>query len=1310
MKKAKIAAAISAALLCMSMLAAPVMAQEIGADEPQVTLEMDKGAYEKGDPITATVTVVNTTSTHMSDINIEVDIPEGYQTEDGKTGTLTLPIEQIAKGGSVDRSVTFVPKKETNKPEEPETQKPENPNDKNKDDGNKKPGGANTGDPSNILFWCGLALSGGTVVFLLWKKRKTGLRVLSLLLVVALTGTMLWIPEFYAKAAGTDGDAEQMGNQLSYEGYELKWSDEFDGTDLNRDDWNVELHDPGWVNAELQAYVDSPDNIFIQDGKLVLRPIQTKNEDGTYSYTSGRVNTQNKHDYTYGLFVAKAKVPTGRGYLPAFWMMPQDENLYGQWPRCGEMDIMEVHGSDTSTTYGTIHYGNPHDQKQGTYTISDGADFGEDFHEFALEWMPGQLIWYVDGVEFYRTNDWYSTTEGQGTLTYPAPFDQPFHVILNLAVGGSWVGYPDDETFESSDYEIDYVKIYQKTEGYDDSNVKAPEKEPVFDGEIEDQNYIANGDFSLIKPAEPAVAEKSFKINGKENTLSVKVSYSVPDTEDWEFLTALEGEATAEAGNKEINIITTNEGTVDYSVQLVQAGLPMQKGAFYKVSFDAYADAERTMQTKISAPDHNWAVYWGPETIDLTTQKQTFTYDFQMTGEDDANGRLEFNMGATGSTAGIHITNVKVEKTGYEEIPEDTDKKVLADGNYIYNGSFQEGDAHMGSWEFTHPEGTEISVTDLADGRRLKIVAPEGTSEENPVTIFQKNLALTAGDYAFSFDAQGDNGKLLYVSVAGNQYTETLDETMQTFAHTFTFTDAVARTVAGNRDIEFKITSPGTYYLDNIRLEEDSLLKNGSFNAGFTGYEPYIDGSASATYVVDSLNEENAANFGISNTGDQDWKIQLIQNNLKMEKGQWYRLSLKAKSTKDRKLKYVIQQNGNLPGKEWIPYSKVEFIDVTSSWQTYSQEFQMTENTDLESQFSINMGAVNGIQITDKHDVFIDDILLEKIDAPEIPEQPAGENMLENGDFSEESAHWDAELASGDYADVSFTNNQAVFDIKDVGSNDWDVKLKYAGKLTLEAGAEYQVNFKVTSTKARKIKLSMMTSGYKWYAGDDISLNANEELSYSKTFTIGNDGDGVPLPTSNDIDFAISMGEMGDNTPISKITFSDFELVKLSGGEGPDGPGTPDEPSTSEENMLKVDGWSNASSNSWDGYDDQKNGTIVFNITDIGDNPYSVQISQSGIELQKNHTYKVSFKASATKGWNIIWELRDPENSYHFYTGCGGETPDTLTEQVQTFEKEFTVDEASSTVEFVVQMGKIGDNAPNAVITLSDFMLIDVTQ
>lgn len=333
----------------------------------------------------------------------------------------------------------------------------------------------------------------------------------------------------------TEQKAEEQTTDLSYEGYNLKWEDQFDGETLNRDDWNVELHDPGWVNNELQSYVDSPENIYIEDGSLVLKPVETVNEDGSVSYTSGRVNTQNKHDFKYGLFEARVKVPKGQGFLPAFWMMPTDENLYGQWPRCGEIDIMEVLGNDTDTSYGTIHYGNPHSESQGNYTLEEGT-FSDEYHVFDVEWEPGKISWYVDGKPIHTEDNWYSAIEGQGEITYPAPFDQPFYIILNLAVGGNWPGNPDETTdIANAAYYIDYVKVYQK-DSYDE-NVTKPVEEVILRDPDENGNYVVNGDFSV-----------------KED---------LTDEKDWTFLTALGGEAEAGIEDNEIAVTTENEGTVD---------------------------------------------------------------------------------------------------------------------------------------------------------------------------------------------------------------------------------------------------------------------------------------------------------------------------------------------------------------------------------------------------------------------------------------------------------------------------------------------------------------------------------------------------------------------------------------------------------------------------------------------------------------------------------------------------------------------------------------------------------------------------
>lgn len=737
-----------------------------------------------------------------------------------------------------------------------------------------------------------------------------------------------------------DDNSKQEDLPAEYEGYTLVWEETFDEDSLNLDDWNVETHEPGWVNNELQAYVDSPDNIYIEDGDLVLKPIET----GNGEYTSGRVNTQNKHDFKYGRFEAKVRVPEGQGFLPAFWMMPTSENLYGQWPRCGEIDIMEVMGQATDTSYGTIHFGNPHSESQGTCVLDEGS-FSDEYHVFSVDWEPGKIEWYVDGNLIHTESNWYSATEGQGEITYPAPFDQPFYIILNLAVGGSWVGNPDETTdIENAEYRIDYVRVYQR-DSYDE-NVEKEEEEVTFREPDENGNYINNGDF--------ADAE------------------DLTDDVDWKFLTAQGGAATAEIKDNEIFIESTAEGSEDYSVQLVQPDVPLKKGATYLVTFDAYADENRVMKVAVTAPTRDWIRYLDDTELEMTTTKQTYTYEFTMTDNDDPKGRLEYNMGKNGSTAGIHISNVSVVKTNEVDMG-DEGNTVLADGNYVYNGSFQEGKGRLGFWDVTAGEGAEVTVTNENNIRKLKVTVPEGTTEENPVIVSQEGLTLTEGNYALSFLVEGESGKQIKVTVVGQEFDVDLTGGEQTFG------EKLNVGTAKDKGIAFKFSQPGTFYVDDVRVEEDSLIKNGSFNAGFAGYEVYAYTASDVEHVVDSLNEDNAADFTISNTGDAAWKIQLKQNNIELEKGQWYRLSLDAKSDMDRKLMFAIQRDGT-EDDDWTPYSGEEIVKLGKDYQTYTIEFQMESDTDLKSVLSISMGAVDGTKIDQKHRICIDNISLEKIE------------------------------------------------------------------------------------------------------------------------------------------------------------------------------------------------------------------------------------------------------------------------------------------------------------------------------------------
>ena len=416
------------------------------------------------------------------------------------------------------------------------------------------------------------------------------------------------------------------------DGYKLLWSDEFDGKTMDQKKWNYEPHEPGWTNNELQEYTTSTDNVFVRDGKLVLKAIKTT-KDGKDYYTSGKVTGQNKTDFQYGKVVVSAKVPEGQGLWPAIWMMPKDESFYGQWPKCGEIDIMESLGNDTTTSYSTIHYGEPHAEQQGTIVKEGAESFSAKFHEYSVEWEPGEMRFYTDGELVLTVNDWFTAVQGEDDKPYPAPFNQPFFVQMNLAVGGDWPGNPDETTdFSKAEFEIDYVRVYQKP-SYD-TNVKKPEKQ--FGKADSTGNFIRNGDFKK--------AEK------------------LDDDVDWKFLLFNGGVGAAEIKNGEIIITSSNCGTEEYSVQLVQPDLPMIKGHKYKVTFDIKADEARKCIVCVSAPNAGWIRYLPDTSIDVPTDWKTYTFEFEMKDKDDNNGRLEFNMGKHGDTATIHITKVRVEE------------------------------------------------------------------------------------------------------------------------------------------------------------------------------------------------------------------------------------------------------------------------------------------------------------------------------------------------------------------------------------------------------------------------------------------------------------------------------------------------------------------------------------------------------------------------------------------------------------------------------------------------------------------------
>lgn len=244
------------------------------------------------------------------------------------------------------------------------------------------------------------------------------------------------------------------------EGWQLVWNDEFDGATINPEKWSHEVNAQGGGNNELQYYTSRSENSYIENGSLVIQALKEHytGPEGTREYTSARLRTYRKGDWKYGRFDIKAKLPYSKGIWPAIWMMPS-ESKYGGWAASGEIDIMELIGHEPDKVYGTLHYGGgwPNNVSSGKfYTLPQGT-FADDFHLFTIEWDTTQFRWYVDGIFYQSQSQWHTSS-----APYPAPFDQYFYLILNVAVGGNWPGNPDNTTIFPQKMIIDYVRVFKK--------------------------------------------------------------------------------------------------------------------------------------------------------------------------------------------------------------------------------------------------------------------------------------------------------------------------------------------------------------------------------------------------------------------------------------------------------------------------------------------------------------------------------------------------------------------------------------------------------------------------------------------------------------------------------------------------------------------------------------------------------------------------------------------------------------------------------------------------------------------------------
>ncbi len=651
-----------------------------------------------------------------------------------------------------------------------------------------------------------------------------------------------------------------------------------------------------------------------------------------------------------------------------------------------------------------------------------------------------------------------------------------------------------------------------------------------------------------------------------------------------------------------------NAGTAEGDIQLGQAGIIMEKGAKYKVNFEIASSIDRNVTVVLLNASGEEC---GRETISLTKDMKKAVSRMMTLGEKYTDGAVTFRIllgnteGADLGEHAVEITNVSIVKGNDDAVADEetetacTVKPPVKGENpaepLIRNGSFADGENEWSNYYQDTNEGADVTRKIQEDdaGKWLRYEITNAGNELWNVVLKQENLDMEKGaKYKVSFNIVSSIDRSVKAEFQDSTYQpRAATELIELHANKLKKVSRIV-TVEGDftGSLAFQLSmgkfaetnTPHAIEITNInviKVEEgtaadpeeetpkeiegfdgkteipdnsdpdpapagDSLIQNGDFAAGEEHWTPEIISPAEATPSF----EGKKATFDITNVGSADWNIKLRYSDLlKLEKGAKYQVQMKVTSTAARTVKYSFMN------ESYAYYGGEDLSLEANEAKTVSYEFTVDKDTSEKITFAISMGKIEN-EDTPPAVIEIEDISVVKIsgstETPEKPDPdpaPAGDNLIQNGDFAEGETHWTKEVGSDAAAEANFENGKAVFIITNVGQNDWDIKLRYTESLTLEKGAKYQITMKIKSSAARTIKYSFMPpSNTPWYGGEDIELTADEvrEVNYNLT---------VSADTSNEIIFAISMGKIADKeTPVSTIEISDISVVKVSGAESGD--------------------------------------------------------------------------------------------------------------------------------------------------------------
>ena len=704
--------------------------------------------------------------------------------------------------------------------------------------------------------------------------------------------------------------------------WNLVWNDEFNGTELDKTKWDhqtgtgAEYGVSGWGNSEEEYYTDSAENSAVGNGTLTITA-KKDNSRGT-NYTSARLRTVTeeingtKADKgtplkigTYGRVEAKMKMPTGKGVWPAFWMLPYDSR-YGTWATSGELDILEARGRLPQNICGTIHYGdvwpnNVHNGKDYTFPDSSIAEY----HIYSVEWEPTEIRWLIDGEVYGALNNWYSVAGEEGNYAFPAPFDEEFYILLNLAVGGTFdssVASNEIEVDENGvNMDVDYVRWYQlDQEVYDNWDIKqadtskddSEEAKQLLALADENGNFIKDTDFSEMNTT-PYTSGDAWEIQR-----GYWAALLIPSNGN--------GEATwskvTNSGENYLKVSVTNAGSQTYSSQMLQY-FPVVEGYSYEISYKAYTDAAATkadVSLKIGGDDDNsWAVYSGNYTDELTTVPKTYTHKFTMGAATDPTARFEFNLAT--STGNVYLSDVCVKLTEIDETDgEDDAKQPLSNGNHVYNGDFNVGSDGLLYWHWSNNDAEDVvSVSIAPDKNRLANIHVTAT----PVSLWQKGMNLLENDtYAISFTVDSEEAQELVISLENADgtevyYTETKNVEAGSADVNASFTQAAGKT---DTEAVLKLTFAKSATVDKIKMirttnhnvDFDSMeiwpLYNGDFFNGKDGWNIWSEGSG---YITSDVNADGKLDAQVTVGADATFYCVGIQSqNMTLDKGIKYRV------------------------------------------------------------------------------------------------------------------------------------------------------------------------------------------------------------------------------------------------------------------------------------------------------------------------------------------------------------------------------------------------------------------------------------